>query len=127
MTILTWTFWRDALERAIKTAAQSAILGGGFTSSTVNGLELNWLAIGGFALGGFVLSVLSSVGSVALTGSASAISSTTAPDVAEPSDESVEADAADPDLDDDDIHQLLRTGPVVAVDASDYGKESDSL
>lgn len=71
-----WTtdFWRDALERAIKTAAQSAILGGGFTSVTANALLFDWVALGGFAAGGFVLSALSSVGSYVFTGTASALS-----------------------------------------------------
>ena len=91
--MFTLIFWRDALERAIKTAAQSAIVGGGFTSITANALTFDWVALGGFAAGGFVLSVLSSVGSYAFTGSASAVK---APAEDEPTDESedVEADAA---------------------------------
>lgn len=91
MTIFQAAFWRDALERAVKTAAQSAILGGGFTSTTADGLHLDWLAIGGFALGGFVLSVLSSVGSVALTGTPSAVKPS--------ADQDAQADQADDDQD----------------------------
>lgn len=70
----TLTFWQDAAERAIKTAAQSAILGLGFTSVTANALTFDWVEMGGFAAGGFILSILSSVGSFTFTGSASAIS-----------------------------------------------------
>ena len=91
--MFTLAFWRDALERAIKTAAQSAIVGAGFTSVTANALTFDWVALGGFAAGGFVLSVLSSVGSYAFTGSASAVKPADAVED-ESSDESVEADAA---------------------------------
>ena len=91
--MFTLAFWRDALERAIKTAAQSAIVGAGFTSVTANALMFDWVALGGFAAGGFVLSVLSSVGSYAFTGSASAVKPADAVED-ESSDESVEADAA---------------------------------
>lgn len=47
------------LERASKTAAQSALLVLG--ADQINALNANWLDVGGFALGGFVLSVLTSI------------------------------------------------------------------
>ena len=92
--MFTLAFWRDVLERAIKTAAQSAIVGAGFTSVTANALTFDWVALGGFAAGGFILSVLSSVGSYAFTGSASAVKPAADAVEDESSDESVEADAA---------------------------------
>lgn len=57
----TWTFWKQALERAIKTAAQvgAAALG-------VNGLgitELDWRATGLLMLGAAIASVLTSIAS----------------------------------------------------------------
>lgn len=58
MTIL---FWRRALERALKSAAQAALLVVG--AGRLNVLDADWASIGGFGAGGFVLSVLMSVGS----------------------------------------------------------------
>ncbi len=67
-----WTaqFWRDVAERAIKTAAQSAILiliGGQVIDNAqagqINVLTINWVTVLGFAAGGAVLSILTSVGS----------------------------------------------------------------
>lgn len=65
MSIFTRTFWTAALERATKSAAQAAILVIG--ADQLNVLSVDWLELGGFALGGFVLSVLTSVGSDAVT------------------------------------------------------------
>lgn len=53
------TFWKDVLERAIKTAAQSAILS--FGADQFNVINVDWISIAGFAAGGFVLSVLTSI------------------------------------------------------------------
>ena len=63
--MFTRAFWSAALERAIKTAAQSAVLVIG--ADQFNALAVSWLEVGGFALGGFVLSVLTSVGSDAIS------------------------------------------------------------
>lgn len=63
--MFTRAFWSAALERAIKTAAQSAVLVIG--ADQFNALAVSWLEVGGFALGGFVLSVLTSVGSDAVS------------------------------------------------------------
>ena len=47
------------LERACKTAAQSALLVLG--ADQINAMNAQWADVGGFALGGFALSVLTSV------------------------------------------------------------------
>ncbi len=67
-SIYTLTFWSAALERAIKTAAQAAVLSIGATSIAINALAVDWASVGGFALGGFALSILTSVGSGIVTG-----------------------------------------------------------
>jgi hypothetical protein len=55
--LFTVTFWVDAAERAVKTAAQSVLLAG-FASDAgpVNLFEFDWEAGLGFAAGGAVLS-----------------------------------------------------------------------
>ena len=63
--MFTRAFWSAALERAAKTAAQSAVLVIG--ADQFNALAVSWGEVGGFALGGFVLSVLTSVGSDAVS------------------------------------------------------------
>lgn len=69
MSIFSKPFALAALERAIKTAAQAAILaiiGTGMAATQdvqVDAFAVNWGAVAGFALGGFVLSVLTSVAS----------------------------------------------------------------
>lgn len=68
MSIMSRAFWKAAAERAVKSAAQGAILAGvgavGFDAFTAD-----WASIGGAALGMGLLSLLTSVGSDALTGS----------------------------------------------------------
>ncbi len=60
-------FWRDALERAIKTAAQAPLLALGLSDTgPVNAFELDWRLGAGFAAGGFTISILSSVASAPL-------------------------------------------------------------
>ena len=54
-------FLTAALERALKTAAQSALLVIG--AEQVDALTVDWLGVLGFAAGGAVLSVLSSLAS----------------------------------------------------------------
>lgn len=54
-------FWVDALERAVKTAAQFALVVTG--AETVNGFGIDYVDVAGFAAGGFVISVLTSVAS----------------------------------------------------------------
>lgn len=60
--IFTKTFWLEALERSIKTVAQSLIIM--FTASEgFNLFAADWSTTGGFAAGGFVLSILTSIAS----------------------------------------------------------------
>lgn len=54
------------VERAIKTAAQSALLVIG--ADQLNALHAAWVDVAGFALGGFVLSVLTSLATSGLGG-----------------------------------------------------------
>lgn len=61
MTYLTVRFWKETAERALKTAAQSALLVIGADQLDV--VSADWAAIGSFAVGGAVLSVLTSVAS----------------------------------------------------------------
>ena len=54
------------LERASKTAAQSALLVLG--ADQINALSADWADVAGFALGGFVLSLLTSVATTGFGG-----------------------------------------------------------
>lgn len=58
-SIWSGKFWRDAGERAVSTAAQSALLALGATQ--LNVLEADWVTVAGFAAGGAVLSLLKSL------------------------------------------------------------------
>lgn len=64
-----WTkkFWKAATERAMKTAAQTAVLILG--ADGFDAIAVDWLDVGGFVLGGVILSFLTSLGSDALTSS----------------------------------------------------------
>jgi hypothetical protein len=62
----TKTFWKATAERAVSTAAQSAILV--FGADQVNALVADWQLVGGFAAGGAVLSVLKSLAAQKITG-----------------------------------------------------------
>lgn len=63
-----WTknFWKKTAERAIKSAAQSAILVLG--ADQVDAFAIGWGEVGSFALGGAFLSVLTSLISSGLSG-----------------------------------------------------------
>lgn len=69
-------FVADVLERAVKTAAQSALLVIG--ADQVNVLVLDWSNVAGFAGGGALLSVLTSLASLAVgpAGTASVVNTT---------------------------------------------------
>jgi len=61
--VLSKQYWIDVFERAVKTAAQTAVVAIGAAA----GFDLftaDWRTVGGAAAGGFVLSVLTSLGSV---------------------------------------------------------------
>ena len=57
-----WTiaFWKDAGERALKTAAQAVILGLGLAQGA-NLFDMDWKAALGLAAGGAALSLLTSI------------------------------------------------------------------
>lgn len=62
--IFTVSFWQNVIERAIKTAAQAALLAVG--GSIANILSLDWSVLAGAAGGGALLSILTSLGSEVL-------------------------------------------------------------
>lgn len=76
--IFTRKFWKDATERAVKSAAQAALLV--FTGDQVfNAWHADWAMAGGVAGGAALLSLLTSLVSSRLGGdssSASAVSTT---------------------------------------------------
>lgn len=70
-TLWSSAFWKDAAERAAKTAAQSVILA--LDGGATNVLTLDWATLAGAAGGGALLSLLTSIGSAGIrdTGTAS--------------------------------------------------------
>ena len=66
MSMFTGSFWKGTAERAISTAAQSAILVLG--ANQVNAIDADWVTVGGFAAGGFVLTVLKCLASNSVAG-----------------------------------------------------------
>lgn len=91
-----WTlaFWKAAAERALKTAAQAAVLAVGSDSFAANALTFDWASMGGFALGGFVLSLLTSIATAANTGGNPSVG---AQEVLSTTPEAVVVPAGDPD------------------------------
>lgn len=71
--MFTRTFWRRAVERAVKSAAQLAgfvLLAGGTLASAMSvagappdAFAVNWRAVAGAAIFGFVASIITSLGS----------------------------------------------------------------
>ena len=59
------TFWKQAAERAIKSAAQ-ALLGLWVGAQAFNAWDVDWKKAAGVALGGAVLSVLTSLASASV-------------------------------------------------------------
>lgn len=68
--IFTRLFWRDAAERAGKTAAQAALLALG-ADKVLDVMAADWSAVGSFALGGAALSLLTSIVSAPASGTIS--------------------------------------------------------
>jgi hypothetical protein len=60
--MFTTSFWTQALERALKTAAQFVLVGAG--GDMVSAWSMDWKAITGAAAAGFVLSMLTSLASI---------------------------------------------------------------
>ncbi|WP_236732129.1 holin [Mycolicibacterium peregrinum] len=63
-TIWSLTFWKDAAERALKSAAQAATLALG--GDVFNAWTVDWKTAAGIALGGAGLSLLTSIGSAGI-------------------------------------------------------------
>lgn len=61
-------YYTDMVDRAVRTAAQAALLVLG--ADQVNVVEVGWPDVAGFAAGGFVLSVLTTLVVGGLSGSA---------------------------------------------------------
>lgn len=59
-------YYTDLVDRAVKTAAQSAILV--LAAEQVNVVSVNWVEVGGFAAGGAALSVLTTLASRGIFG-----------------------------------------------------------
>lgn len=57
----TWNFWRQAIERAVKTGAQFVLVFVG--ADAFNIFDMDLVAAGGFALAGAAVSILTSVAS----------------------------------------------------------------
>lgn len=57
--MLTYTFWSEALQRAVRTFAQTILAG--FGGSAMNVWSANWHQIIGLGLGASVLSILMSI------------------------------------------------------------------
>lgn len=62
--MFTRYFWTSAIERALKTAAQSALLVVG--ADQLDALAADWQMIASFAGGGAILSILSSMASTSV-------------------------------------------------------------
>lgn len=76
--MLTATFWKAAIERAVKSAAQVAILTIGADSFNV--VTMDWAEVAGFSGGGLVLSLLTSIAFGAKDGNPSATNAEVATD-----------------------------------------------
>lgn len=73
MHLFTRAFWFDAVERAVKTAAQTTLTGLALSDvGPINGFDLDWTLAGGFAVGGAVFSVLTSVATAQVRSTATA-------------------------------------------------------
>jgi hypothetical protein len=64
--MFTVTFWKQAAERAIKSAAQ-ALLGLWIGAEAFNAWDIDWKRAGGVALGAIILSVLTSLASAGVS------------------------------------------------------------
>lgn len=66
--MFTKVFWKDAVERAVKTMAQTLLTLWLTSEAVFNILTVDWVQALGVALGAAVLSVLTSVASAAKAG-----------------------------------------------------------
>ena len=77
MSMFTSSFWKGTAERAISTAAQSAILVLG--ADQINAINADWVTVGGFAAGGFALTVLKCLASNSVAGPGPSITGSEVP------------------------------------------------
>ena len=74
---MTKVFWKDTAERAVSTAAQTALLALGYSGADgevlLNFAEVDWLLVLWAALGGALFTVLKSLAAGLKTGTASAV------------------------------------------------------
>lgn len=61
-------YYTDLVDRAVRTAAQSAILSIGVDSVQANALSIDWTLMAGMAAGGALLSALTTLGARGLFG-----------------------------------------------------------
>lgn len=64
--MFTWRFWRETLERAVKTAAQVPLTTwgvgeAGASMGLIDSFGLDWIGVASLALGGAIVSVLTSL------------------------------------------------------------------
>ncbi len=73
--MFTYRFWRETIERAIKSAAQAPLMVWAVGDGVLNAFDMDWQIGLGVALGGAVFSLLTSLATVKLgaTNSPSAI------------------------------------------------------
>jgi len=61
-------YYTDLVDRAVKTAAQSAVLSIGVESAQANAFAVDWSLMAGMALGGALLSLLTNISQRGFTG-----------------------------------------------------------
>lgn len=78
-----WTkqWWKEATERAVKSAAQAVVLSWTLGDQILNAITIDWQAAAGFAGGGALLSYLTSLASTAFGSSSSASAVRLAPEL----------------------------------------------
>ena len=81
MYFLTWDFWDQALERAVKTAAQTALTVWVVGDQALNVLTMDWELGFGVAGGGALVSVLTSLASGAVASGGKGNPSLVSPEV----------------------------------------------
>jgi hypothetical protein len=65
----TWRFWRETIERAVKSAAQTPLtvwgVGSlGASAGVIDAFDLDWIGVASLAVGAAIMSILTSIASV---------------------------------------------------------------